>query len=773
MRSTVARCATIALSLVAATLVVGTASTAHGATPTGLRVVGDGITRGGQPFLARGLSLVGTLAGAGCTHQETTAAAGHLGQQEMNALASGWHANTVRLQVSQTALSDPVTADVTTYLDAVAAAVSEAHQAGMAVILSMQDQALSCGPSHPLPSQETRTAWANLAPRFGADADVAFELFNEPHDGAAPAPGTLPGPGQWDEWLSGGTGPDPNLGTPAVGHQRLVDDIRATGATNVLIADGLNKAGVLQGVPLLHDTLATPNIVYAVHPYYYALGVDDWAYRFGTLARQVPVLATEWNYPTSVCGTTPQTLAPQFLSYLSSVGIGVLGQAADLGIGTLLMADWAWSPTTCGTVTAGPGVDFAAATAAAAAVRASAITLDVGSGFTVGASTNVNGVLTVAGTPAPGVTVGLSRRNPDGSVQTLTTSTTQGNGAFQVSDTPVAVGTTVYTATYAGNAATSAAAANASAAVSPIGTFLAASGPASAARGVALTISGALTAGDPVPAGRQVTWTRTDLTGTVALAPLSTADGGAFVATDTPPAGGTVTYTFQYAGDSRHAPSTTSVAVAVSRLTPALTVAVNGRVFSYGGAGTVTVHLGPTYTNRTVTLSEYVYGVPNPAWTVVHTGPVNSAGDYVLSTHFYRHVAFQATFGGDARYAPVSASTSTTSLARITVTVPGSYGTSGSYLLFHRSTDPAVQATLAPARGAVGCVTFTAQALTKGAWTTVATTACVPVGATSAATGHPLTTHTVSVQYRVRASIATDTVNAATTSGWVYLRFTT
>ncbi len=777
MRRTAGRPAVLVLglALAAGSLVAGASSPATAAPPAGLRVVGNQLTRDGQPFLVRGFNLVGAMAGADCTQTDIVKAAAQLGQPEMAALAGAWHANTVRLQVLQTALTDPVPANVTAYLTALSGTVTQAHDAGLAVILSMQDQyQAGCGAQHPMPSQATVAAWTVLAPMFAADPDVAFELYNEPIDGSAAPLLMPPGPGQWDEWLNGGSSPEPNLGDPAVGHQQLVDAIRALGARNVLVADGLNKGGELQGVPLLQDTLTPPDIAYAVHPYFYTSpkGYLDWDYRFGDAAMQVPVLATEWNYGTAKCGTSSQNLAPAFLSYLATRGIGVLGQSADIGIGTLLMADRTWAPTDCGTPSSGPGVDFAAAMAAAQAPRPASLTLAAaGSGFTIGAATTLSGTLLVQSVPAPGVPLTLTRRNPDGSSTPLAGVTTDSGGGFQVSDTPAAVGASAYTVAYGGNAATTAATASTTVSTVAVQTFLTASGPPSAPRGVPLTITGALTGGDTATGLRPLTWTRTDLTGTVQLASLTTDSAGGFVATDSPPAGGTVTYTFRFAGDSTHSGSTATVTVPVDRVTPALTVAVNGRVFAYGGAGTVTVHLGPTYTNRTISLYEYVYGVPAPVWTLVHTGPVNSAGNYALSTTFYRHVAFQASFAGDARYATATYATSTTALARITTSVAGAYGTSGSYRLFHSATDPAFRAVLAPARGAVGCVTFTAQGFSGGAWKTVATTACVPVDAGSGAAGLPLAKHALSVQYRVRASIATDAVNAATTGSWVYLEF--
>jgi hypothetical protein len=71
----------------------------------------------------------------------------------------------------------------------------------------------------------------------------------------------------------------------------------------VLVADGANAAGQLQGIPLLTDPLG--QVAYAVHPYYFkvsnvatlATDTASWDQRFGYLAATAPVIA-----PTSMAG---------------------------------------------------------------------------------------------------------------------------------------------------------------------------------------------------------------------------------------------------------------------------------------------------------------------------------------------------------------------------------------------------------------------------------------------------------------------------------------
>jgi hypothetical protein len=65
------------------------------------------------------------------------------------------------------------------------------------------------------------------------------------------------------------------------------------------------------------------------------------------------VLATEWNYLADGCGTAKERLAPDLLAYLRDHGIGVLGHAFDALKTTV--ADWSWTPTSCGSAVGGSG----------------------------------------------------------------------------------------------------------------------------------------------------------------------------------------------------------------------------------------------------------------------------------------------------------------------------------------------------------------------------------------------------------------------------------
>jgi len=344
-------------------LLSGTAAPAASASNTGITTSGDEFLLNGQPFVPRGFNSIALLNSPWCSQSTTAAAANNFASTELATAMSSWNANTLRFQVSQPVLAGP---DGAAYAQQVQAGADMALAAGFVVIVSMQDQSLACGPAEPLPSQETEDAWATLISNttLGSNPYVMFELFNEPRNSPVTSTTTNPRQQTWPDWLSGGREIDPSSAqhwapyTP-VGHQELVDYLRGTlNVTNVLIADGASNAESLAGIPVLSDPGSSYQIAYAVHPYNYTGGQNDWDTRWGYLAGSYALIATEWDYRASDCGRTKQTLAPVFLNYMrSGVNVGILGHALDIFSGRLI-ADTSLDPTQCGTASPGSGYDF-------------------------------------------------------------------------------------------------------------------------------------------------------------------------------------------------------------------------------------------------------------------------------------------------------------------------------------------------------------------------------------------------------------------------------
>ncbi len=302
-------------------------------------------------------------------------------------------------------------------------------------------------------------------------------------------------------------------------------------------------------------------------------------------------------------------------------------------------------------------------------------------------------------------------------------------------------------------------------------TDLLTSGQDAAARGAQVTKVAVLTVRGQPLAGRTLQVSRTDLAGTVALPDVATDGSGGATVRDVPRSGGPSTYRFSYAGDPVHSAVEATTVVDVSRPATPLTFTASGRVFRYGGLATYSVHLGQPTTRRQVEIDEYVYG-GSAAWTHVRTATVDAWGNYSFSVNMYRHISYQVRFAGDSDHAPAVAATYATALAGFAFHL-SAYSYSGVYLLNHSSAKPLATLLISPPRGAVGCVAFETQTFVGTVWRAVSTTACRPFSAYSYASAYEPASHPLGVPFRVRAVLPSDTVNAATSSGWIYFRYTT
>ncbi|MDP9073434.1 MAG: glycoside hydrolase family 5 protein, partial [Actinomycetota bacterium] len=327
---------------------------------------------------------------------------------KIRAAASFWHANVVRLQVAQERLfagTGGTTNQVDpAYLAQLDSEVALAHQLKMVVILTLQEERFS-GP--PLPDATAIPFWDAMAHHYQGDPMAMFDIYNEPRlksqdfpAGAAPTSADFPTSGAalqktiWDLWKDGGTATVAGgaNGQPTaytfVGMQRILDGIRATGAQNIVVAEGNHGDHDLSGVAGLPKAsggqatyrLSGSNVVYGIEPDLNARPLGpipamqtpaQWDRVFGNLSKIVPIMSEayqDWS-PNGFCYPKSPTVVPMLLDYLQSLHMGLI--AWTLSPGILIQGNDLQKPTTfdgitvqpCGQTfdpagTTGPGADI-------------------------------------------------------------------------------------------------------------------------------------------------------------------------------------------------------------------------------------------------------------------------------------------------------------------------------------------------------------------------------------------------------------------------------
>ncbi|WP_328669174.1 Ig-like domain repeat protein [Streptomyces sp. NBC_00328] len=248
----------------------------------------------------------------------------------------------------------------------------------------------------------------------------------------------------------------------------------------------------------------------------------------------------------------------------------------DTGSGTLVPDGLAWEPDGdhLFAVTEN-GSTYRLNTLNAPTRAVTTVTVSAPSSVVPGKSLTVTGKIS-GGDPLPaGTSLTVTRtdtQSPSG--KALAPVTTAEDGTFTFTDTPATEGDAKYTVSYAGDTGHAPASTTRTVAVSRTATTVTVSAPSSVVPGKSLTVTGKVSGGDPLPAGTSLTVTRTDTQSPSgkALAPVTTAEDGTFTFTDTPAAEGDAKYTVSYAGDTGHAPASTTRTVAVSRTATTVTV---------------------------------------------------------------------------------------------------------------------------------------------------------------------------------------------------------
>jgi hypothetical protein len=169
--------------------------------------------------------------------------------------------------------------------------------------------------------------WTGVANTFKGNDAVVFDLFNEPYPEMAADWDKTAG---WQCWRDGGT----CTGIPyeVAGMQDLVDAVRSTGATNVLMLGGLEWANDMREWLKYKPVDPRNNIAASWHAYSFNACATEtcWDTQIAPLAEQVPVVLGEFGQDN--CG----------FDYMQRVA----NWADAHHIGYL---PWTWNPWGCST----------------------------------------------------------------------------------------------------------------------------------------------------------------------------------------------------------------------------------------------------------------------------------------------------------------------------------------------------------------------------------------------------------------------------------------
>ncbi|MEU3526431.1 Ig-like domain repeat protein [Streptomyces sp. NPDC038707] len=302
--------------------------------------------------------------------------------------------------------------------------------------------------------------------------------------------------------------------------------------------------------------------------------------------------------------------------------------------------------------------------------------------------------------------------------------------------------------------------------------------PAKSALGKKLTVTGKVAAKGTFPAGTRATVTRTDVESPKgkALSPVTLKPDGTFSFTDTPTAGGKVTYRVSYAGDASRSAASGSDTVDVPRTAPTLTLNHNKAVYAYGKDVVFTAHLGKTYKNRTVELYVDPYGPDKPKKRV-KSAKVNSKGDLSTTVDMTRDTTVTAVFAGDGKYAPKTVTSTAYAQVKVSTSISKQYKTakigSTSYAYFHKKTDPLFTTTMSYYPGRKHKLSL--EIYYQGKWRDAGSD-YFKLGGNGKSAVTLIGPHDTGYRMRVRASYVDgssgDIVNSTTNGAWKYFYFT-
>jgi endoglucanase len=183
--------------------------------------------------------------------------------------------------------------------------------------------------------------WTSVASTFKGNNAVVFDLFNEPYASRATGDTTT----GWQCWENGGT--CAGIGYPVAGMQGMVNAVRSTGATNVLMLGGEEYSNDLTQWLTYEPTDSAHNLVASWHSYSFNTCATQacWTSQVAPVMAKVPVIVGETGE--SDCGGS---YINSLTTWLNSQSTGYLAWTWDAwgSCENVLITDYAGDPTPFG-----------------------------------------------------------------------------------------------------------------------------------------------------------------------------------------------------------------------------------------------------------------------------------------------------------------------------------------------------------------------------------------------------------------------------------------
>ncbi|WP_274536522.1 cellulase family glycosylhydrolase [Pseudofrankia sp. BMG5.36] len=257
------------------------------------------------------------------------------------AAIASWKADVVRVPLNETCWlginGAPAQYSGQVYRQAIVDYVGRLNAHGMAAVLDLHwsapGTAKATGQQQMADADHAPDFWRSVATTFKGNSSVLFDLYNEPHDIS------------WACWRDGG---DCGTGYQVAGMQDLIDAVRGTGATNIVLATGNGWGGDLTGWLANKPADPTGNLAAGWHMYDFGgcATLSCFDTQIAPVSATVPLVAGEFG--DTDCN---HDFSDQTMNWLDSHGDSYLGWAwntFDCGRFPALIKDYSGTPTAYG-----------------------------------------------------------------------------------------------------------------------------------------------------------------------------------------------------------------------------------------------------------------------------------------------------------------------------------------------------------------------------------------------------------------------------------------